>query len=636
MKTITRRSALRSFSVGAAGFLFGGTHYASAATNIFNAPNYAQVFGKNIPVPALNAAQELASAGIATMNFTPQDGWVVVAKNGQYRAGNIPDACKQKIEAFIKAGHKIQCVAFPPQGSSSYLVVSDQDFAGFQLDTKLTQELTKLKSSGTRIKKVAFRPKRGNDRWIILTEKGVIAQNIQDDCYQMLRNLQESPSVSGQPVRKINDVSFSATGGWNVCADDYAHNHKIPSGCAGQINNLKGQRLQTDLVVFSTQGWCVISNQSFSQMPTDEIRTFEKAVRGGGIWKRMSISKVPGVSVGVVIDNKLAWSCSYGFLKTGGTNAAHPESIFQAGSLSQLVSTIGALRLVRLGKFGLEQDLRDDKLGFATPISASLKIDEGQEPTLGLLLGNRCGFNVTGLKGYSKGRPLPNLENILNGKGGANNFKVEIKKTPNTAFEPSSGGYIFLDKMIKKITSQPANRWLDDNVLKPLEMKDSSFDVNIDNKYVADNNVAAGHNPNGGMLTGERYRYPESSAYGLNTNVKDMANIISMINQGGSFKGQTFLTTDMVEALLTRVNEKEQPNRALGGLNVTPFDKINATGSNFRYSTSGQCVGFRSILMGYPIQGTGVVVMANGNAKDGPRFCFDVANAVIGAYGWEK
>ncbi len=39
--------------------------------------------------------------------------------------------------------------------------------------------------------------------------------------------------------------------------------------------------------------------------------------------------------------------------------------------------------------------------------------------------------------------------------------------------------------------------------------------------------------------------------------------------------------------------------------------------------------------MGYPVQGTGVVVMANGNAKDGPRFCYDIAKTVADIYGWE-
>ncbi len=71
------------------------------------------------------------------------------------------------------------------------------------------------------------------------------------------------------------------------------------------------------------------------------------------------------------------------------------------------------------------------------------------------------------------------------------------------------------------------------------------------------------------------------------------------------------------------------------GLQVTGFEDINDTGSNFRYTSSGQCGGFRSFVMGYPVQGTGVVVMTNGNAKDGPRFCFDVAMTVAKTYGWE-
>ncbi len=555
MKTFTRREALRSISLGTAGMLWSSSLFAN-----YSIPtNRAEVASKNMPNDAMEAVQSLSADGIASFSFTPLGGWLVVSQNGQQLSKGIPPDCKAKIDAFVKSGHQIRCVAFPPQGSHGYLIITDKDFAASQIETSLLQKLTAFKSKGIKVKQVAFRPKQGNNRWIIITENGFVAQEIPDECYQILHNLQQSPRINSQPPRKINHVSFSQTGGWIVNADDYFFGKNIPADCEQKMKTFKGQYMQVDLVTFARNGgWCVISNQSMTEQPTDEIRAFEKDVRGGGIWKRMDISKVPGLSVAVVIDNQLAWSSGYGFLKTGGTHAAHHDSIFQAGSMSQLVSTIGALRMVRLGEMGLEEDIRDPKFGIEIPTKGDFEIMEGQEPNLMMLLANRCGFNIKGLRGYSQGKPMPSIDDILKGAGGANNPKVEIQFPPNTRYEPSSGGFIVLDKLIQSVTKTPASKWLNQNVLSPLSMKDSTFNILPDKKYLNDNNVAAGHNPSGGMLSGERLRYPESSAYGLYTNARDLTNIISMINQGGTFNGQTFLTTDLVETLLTPVNELEK------------------------------------------------------------------------------
>jgi CubicO group peptidase (beta-lactamase class C family) len=629
MNTFSRREALRSISLGTAGWLLSPQIFKETGLN-----SYSQVFSYNMPQAAMDAAEALAAGGIGVFTFNAADGWLVVANNGEVRSNNVSGGCIKKIEELIAAGHTVKSVAFPPKGSNSYVIITDKDHYTSEVDGKLIQKLKELKAKGSKVKQIAFRPKRGNDRWIIVTENGFTAQNIPDECYQILKNLQESPKLNGKPTRKINSVSFTNTGGWVVNADDYFFSRNIPGGCLKKMNDLKGKYLQSDEVVFSKSGWSVISHQSVSEAPIDEIRAFEKAVKGGGLWNRMKLSKVPGVSVAVIIDNKLAWSCGYGYLKTGGIHAAHSDSLYQAGSLSQLVSTIGALRLVRLGKIGLEEDLMAEELGLDISMKPGFELEEGQEATLAMLLANRSGYGVKGLKGYTKGRTLPNLDNIIKGAGGANNGKVAIEFPPNTRYEPSAGGFIMLDKIIQKVTDQPADKWLDENVLGPLKMKDSSFDIKVNKAFLDDYNVAAGHNPNGGTLTGERYSYPETSAYGLHTNVKNMANIISMINQGGSFNGETFITTDLIETLLTPVNQLEKRTRGLGAM-VTNFEEINETGSNFRYTSSGQCAGFRSLIFGYPVQGTGVVVMTNGNAKDGPRFCYDVAKAVIDTYDWE-
>ncbi|MFC7641023.1 serine hydrolase [Streptosporangium lutulentum] len=77
------------------------------------------------------------------------------------------------------------------------------------------------------------------------------------------------------------------------------------------------------------------------------MRQFENAVGGSTIWQRMSAYRTPGVAVAVVVGNKIAWSTGYGWLEAGGAAAAHPETAFQAASISKAVTAIGVLRLLR-------------------------------------------------------------------------------------------------------------------------------------------------------------------------------------------------------------------------------------------------------------------------------------------------
>ena len=163
----------------------------------------------------------------------------------------------------------------------------------------------------------------------------------------------------------------------------------------------------------------------------------------------------------------------------------------------------------------------------------------------------------------------------------------------------------------------------------------SLFKIDVDDRFLKKHNVAAGHNPRGGALRGGRNRYPESSAYGLYTTAEDMAQMLIMMNQGGRINGREFLPIEALEEMLTPINHKEKRTRGIG-FRVTDFAQVNNEGTNFKYWNSGANSGFRSLFFGFPMQKGGIVVLTNGNATDGPRFCYDVANSAAKIYGLGK
>ncbi len=74
------------------------------------------------------------------------------------------------------------------------------------------------------------------------------------------------------------------------------------------------------------------------------------------IEKLMKLYSVPGLSVAVIEDYKIAWVKSYGVTEPGGAVPVTPKTLFQAGSISKPVAATGMLALVQEGKLSLDED----------------------------------------------------------------------------------------------------------------------------------------------------------------------------------------------------------------------------------------------------------------------------------------
>src|SRR5262245_9688433 len=75
--------------------------------------------------------------------------------------------------------------------------------------------------------------------------------------------------------------------------------------------------------------------------------------------KRMALYGVPGVSMAVVVDRKIAWAQSFGVLEIGKATPVDTDTVFQAASISKPVAAIAALRLVEQGKLSLDAPIND-------------------------------------------------------------------------------------------------------------------------------------------------------------------------------------------------------------------------------------------------------------------------------------
>lgn len=83
---------------------------------------------------------------------------------------------------------------------------------------------------------------------------------------------------------------------------------------------------------------------------------------GMALADRISHYQVPGVSLAVVDGGALAWARGWGSARAGDPVAVAPDTLFQAGSISKTATALLTLRLVGLGRLGLDD-----------PVNARLK-----------------------------------------------------------------------------------------------------------------------------------------------------------------------------------------------------------------------------------------------------------------------
>jgi CubicO group peptidase (beta-lactamase class C family) len=590
-------------------------------------------FDSNIPNDAHTFIGSCMSGpGVSVVAFTPSGGWVVVAPNGAFFAEGIPQDCFTKLGNFIQSGWTIRSIAFPPAGGDSWVIIADQGFFASNIPDDCFQMIENFSNGGSRISCVAF-PPSGGDSWVIVANNALFAHNIDDECFQTLCNYT-------QASRKANQVTFAPNGGWVIYGDEAYFARNIDNSCFQQIQTFETDNWLVEHVAFTPSGgWSVICNDPLPPSP-DPLRVFEDFFLqdANGQWHtvydRMTFYGVPGASVAFVQNNAVAWRTSYGVLETGGSQFVYTNTPFQAASISKPHTSIGVQVLAQNNSIALTDAVGQDT-SWAVATRSCAQAAWASQSTIQLILQHMGGFigrgntypltscsNFTpdggGFGGYTNtpGVILPTLDQILSGTAPANSPTIEITVQPGNFFY-SGMGFVVLMRMLQDVTGADFRDWMQQNVLTPLGMANSTFALDLPSAL---SRAAVGHDTNVQPIAGLRNLYPEASAAGLYTNAGDLCQTIIMLNAGGLINGTQLLNAQQASAMLSN-----QLGIFTNGQSDQPGYTFNHNGENY---------GFTAVIQGYPNQGAGMAVMTNRDNGDGNAGSFysEVINALIRVY----
>ncbi|MGH7470901.1 MAG: serine hydrolase [Longimicrobiales bacterium] len=326
--------------------------------------------------------------------------------------------------------------------------------------------------------------------------------------------------------------------------------------------------------------------------------------------ERMAYHGIPAMSMAVIDSGRIAWARAYGVREQPGNSRVDPHTLFQAASLSKPATALGALLLVQQHRLVLDDDVR--------PFTRSWRPTEAI--TLRQLLSHTAGLTVSGFSGYTRGVPLPNPSQILNGERPANSDAVRVATSPGKQVTYSGGGYVVVQQLIAELTKRRFDEYMQTDVLAPLGMAESSFEQPLPAEHLR--RTASGHRRDGALIAGGSMVHPELAAAGLWTTPRDLAHLLIELQDALAGRPTRLLKVEAAREMLTGRAE----NVGLGVFLTGP------NGSSRRFVHSGRNAGFDAYLVGYKNGRQGAVVMINRNNNEG--FINEVLESVAREYGW--
>ncbi len=241
------------------------------------------------------------------------------------------------------------------------------------------------------------------------------------------------------------------------------------------------------------------------------------------ISEAMKQFKVPGISVAAIHDGKIVWIKSYGYKDSRNKTSLTPNDLLQAASISKPVTALGALELVAENKLNLDKNINDYLIGWKIPQN---QYTQQKAVTARMLMSHIGGINVHGFPGLAESAiPFPTIIDVLNGKKPLIVTEaVEVVQTPGSIFSYSGGGISILQLAMQSITGEDFSKWMDANVLLPLDMKNSTYQQPLPKIYKY--RASSAHDKKGNPYPGKYHSYPENATAGLWTNPTDLATLL--------------------------------------------------------------------------------------------------------------
>ncbi|WP_441245336.1 amino acid adenylation domain-containing protein [Kitasatospora sp. McL0602] len=307
----------------------------------------------------------------------------------------------------------------------------------------------------------------------------------------------------------------------------------------------------------------------------------------------LAANEVPGASIAVVENGELVALETLGTLAAGDSSPVTADTLFQVGSWGKHVTALGALRLVQQGVIALDEDVNSYLTSWRLPGTVPVTVRQ--------LLSHTAGLTETPRRGVLRGQRVATPVELLRGE--VRPAAGPVRQEQAGTFRQSNAHYTLLEQLLVDITGEGFAELMERLVLRPLGMTHSSFDQSF--PETAGLPVALGHDEQGRGIEGGWLHHPEKSAAGLWSTAADLAKLEMEIRRCYLGRPLGLITRELAEQMLT------PHSTSFFGLGTI----VDNSGLDVEFGHGGSPGGYQAVSMFKVHQGSGLVVLTNGESS---------------------
>lgn len=303
--------------------------------------------------------------------------------------------------------------------------------------------------------------------------------------------------------------------------------------------------------------------------------------------------RLPGVAIALVEDQRIVWAQGFGAARQEGSDAIPltARSVFRVGSVSKLFTDLAVMRLVERHALDLDAPVSRYLPGFAprTPF---------REPvTLRALMTHRAGLVREPPVGHYFDSTSPPLERTVESLN-----TTTLVYAPGSRSKYSNAGVAVVGRVLEATQDVPFARYLQETLLAPLGMYDSSFEP--DSALLARVPYAEMWTLDGRRFPAPAFALGMSPAGSLYSTVTDLGRFLSFLLAGGrAASGEQLVRRTTLDSMFTIQYARGTTGGFGIGFAVSRLDGERRVGHN------GGIYGFSTHLSALPDQRVGVVVV---------------------------
>jgi len=301
---------------------------------------------------------------------------------------------------------------------------------------------------------------------------------------------------------------------------------------------------------------------------------------------------VPGVSIALLKNNRVAWSKGFGWADVSLQTRVDSTTAFEACSMSKPVFAYLVLKLADQGRLALDKPLRR----YLPEEFVSARADDAEPMTARMILTHTSGLPNWRKGGEEREGPLP------------------VYFRSGKRFSYSGEGFYYLQRVVEHLTGEALDALAKRTLFDRLDLSSTSY---VWTERL-NPQIATGHDASGNGLPRSKYLHP-NAAYTLYTTPIEYAKLMAAI-LGPAGPVECALSPRMQREMEDRQRRAEtrdvidRPGRFFG---LEPYRglgwAVDATATHdVIYHSGANQTGFRCYAQYCPHDGSGIVIMANG------------------------